>query len=152
METTGEKRKVYNAWYVQQPLENATLFEVRNSTYFLTTDITNILAHCIGDATYLYIMEQVSGQDRFPLYIGKSNSPLLRWRSHLKMLNISAKGSYVAWRRAFDTMSGSVCLSVIGARSLKSAPFPGFPCSVGSIEYQLVSLACGFSPLCMPSP
>lgn len=72
-----------------------------------------------------------------PLYIGKSKHPLHRWKQHLTHL-ARGEGVYARWLPLWER---SLELYVIPDEALQAAPLPGFPVTVGSVEYQLIGLA-----------
>lgn len=89
----------------------------------------------------LYIVSDVEGI--IPVYIGRSNTPLIRWKSHLRGF-IRGAGVYATWRKLLLDDTGKfkkeVGLFLIADSYLLQPPIPGFPCTIGSVEYQLVSL------------
>jgi hypothetical protein len=79
-----------------------------------------------------------------PVYVGKTKSPAHRWKGHLAGL-ASGRGVYTRWRDALLDQRGAArcALSIwlIPASAISDPPIPGFPSTVGAVEYQLVSLA-----------
>lgn len=84
-----------------------------------------------------------------PVYIGKSKNPLIRWNSHIKSL-INGKGSYQRWRSLLlaedETVKYPAFLVIIPDQKINSPVIPGFPSTVGAVEYQLISLASDVYP------
>jgi hypothetical protein len=84
-----------------------------------------------------------------PVYIGKTDDPMVRWRQHLDGW-ASGTGSYARWRQTLLDAEGRVrcplTLLVVPAGAIVRAPLPGFPTTVGSVEYQLVGLAADTFP------
>ena len=71
-------------------------------------------------------------------------SPVQRWRAHLAGVDRGTRG-YARWRESLlDPAGGArcgLCLALVAASTIVGPPIPGFPASVGAVEYQLVSLA-----------
>jgi hypothetical protein len=84
-----------------------------------------------------------------PVYIGKSNNPLNRWQSHIKSL-VKGKGSYQRWRSLLLNETGTfkyaTFLLIVPDYMIAKPVIPGFPHTVGSIEYQLIGLASDVYP------
>jgi hypothetical protein len=82
-------------------------------------------------------------------FLGKTDDPMARWRQHLDGW-ASGTGSYARWRQALLDAEGRVryplTLLVVSAVAIVRAPLPGFPTTVGSVEYQLVGLAADAFP------
>ncbi|TVX99401.1 hypothetical protein [Paenibacillus cremeus] len=97
----------------------------------------------------IYILRLLSQHGAIPIYIGRSNSPVSRWKSHLDRL-IKGKGLYERWHEILLDANGylkeDLDLIVILDTELTIPAIPMFPCTVGSIEYQLVSLASDAYP------
>ena len=69
-----------------------------------------------------------------------------RWnQGHLKKLNKVRKGkstgSYVKWVELLDKVDMSPFILCIQEDDVSFPPIPGFPITIGAIEYQLISLA-----------
>jgi hypothetical protein len=86
-----------------------------------------------------------------PVYIGKADrsTPGVRWQLHLAGW-VRGTGSYARWRVALLDAEGRVryklTLLVVPAVAIVSPPLPGFPTTIGSVEYQLVGLAADAFP------
>jgi hypothetical protein len=95
-----------------------------------------------GLAVYLLFVEEKDGLA--PVYIGRADDTLVRWGQHLDGW-LAGKRSYAAWRRKLLDADGralaNLLLLVVPASAITQPPIPGFPCTVGSVEYQLVGLA-----------
>jgi GIY-YIG catalytic domain-containing protein len=142
-----EKYGIYQTWYNAEKPKSERLFVLDRPKYTITEELKGFLRSCTEDCMYLYIMEVEAGGMRLPLYIGKSRNPASRWGDHFRKLNGVNKGSYASWRKVFETLDNPIYLSVLSENTIQSAPLSGFPCTVGSVEYQLISLAGDFSPL-----
>lgn len=83
------------------------------------------------------------GQD-VPVYVGQASNPVSRWNGHIEGLRKGQK-SYARWRAAlFDTEGRAVAaltLLVVPVAAITRPPIPGFPVTMGAVEYQLVGLA-----------
>jgi hypothetical protein len=104
--------------------------------------IETIVARTAG-AEWLYIV--VADEDPpVPLYVGRTTAPLVRWKSHLASLARGA-GVYARWRESMlDSQGRARCrlpLVLVADSAIIGPPIPGFPSTVGAVEYQLVSLA-----------
>lgn len=96
------------------------------------------------DGEYIYILLIHNEAQLIPVYIGKTNNPLNRWKSHLAAW-ARGKGSYQRWRELLLNDHGlsryDIYLMIIPGQAIMEPPIPGFPCTVGAVEYQLVGLA-----------
>jgi hypothetical protein len=99
---------------------------------------------CLPAAASVYVLLADINGERTPVYVGKAADPLVRWQQHFEGW-VRGTGSYARWRRALLDADGRVLydltLLVVPAGIIVSPPLPGFPCTIGSVEYQLVSLA-----------
>ncbi|MBB6670057.1 GIY-YIG nuclease family protein [Cohnella nanjingensis] len=97
----------------------------------------------------IYILRMWTDEGCIPIYIGRSNAPVTRWKSHLTGL-IGGKKLYSRWQRLLLTEDGlmnqRVDLMIVLDSMIKKPPIPGFPCTIGAVEYQLVSLASDAYP------
>lgn len=79
-----------------------------------------------------------------PLYVGRTTAPVDRWKSHLAGVE-RGTGLYARWRESLLDRRGDarheLWLWLVAAPAIIDSPIPGFPPTVGSVEYQLVSLA-----------
>jgi hypothetical protein len=140
-----EKYRICRTWRDFHKPQAVPLFYRRDGTVLLTEQVDQLLASCSKGGTYLYVMELSAENLHLPLYIGKSNAPSSRWRGgHVRQLNTAPKGSYVSWRRTLSELSDPINLYVLHETDIRQPPLAGFPCSVGAVEYQLVSLASDF--------
>ncbi|CAM3352342.1 hypothetical protein PATA110615_31320 [Paenibacillus taichungensis] len=75
--------------------------------------------------------------------VGRSNNPLNLWKVHLKGL-ARRQGLYKEWRTLLLDDAGifkyKVGLFIVADSVLSHLPIPGFPCTIGSVEYQHMSL------------
>lgn len=146
------KYKLYRDWRAVHLPHAVPLFLKHDTAVLLTDEAGRLLASCSRSGMYLYVMELSVGNHYLPLYIGKSNAPAARWRNgHIRQLNRAAKGSYLLWRRLIFKLSYPISLYVLHESEIQAPPLEGFPCSVGAVEYQLVSLASDFSAFLLNS-
>ena len=100
-----------------------------------------------GSSVYVLLAETVEGP--VPVYIGKADSPLRRWRQHLEGWCLGTR-SYAKWREVLLDPDGlardDLTLLIVPATSIDRPPIPGFPMTIGAVEYQLVGLAEGAYP------
>jgi hypothetical protein len=98
---------------------------------------------------YIYLLCISTNSETIPVYIGKSVNPYTRWKSHLGKL-LEGKGSYLRWKNLLledhDTAKYSLILLIIPDNEIVTPPIPNFPKTVGSVEYQLVSLVSDAYP------
>jgi hypothetical protein len=97
----------------------------------------------------IYLLCIKNELDFIPIYIGKSKTPENRWRSHIKNLHIG-KGSYAKWKSYLlenDRAKQDCMLMVVPEVAIVKPPINDFPKTIGSIEYQLVSLASDAHPV-----
>jgi hypothetical protein len=94
-------------------------------------------------AEWLYLVV-VDEEPPVPVYVGRTTSPVERWSSHLAGL-ARGVGVYARWRAALLDPTGrarsGLWLLFVAASAISEPPIPGFPSTVGAVEYQLVSLA-----------
>jgi hypothetical protein len=100
-------------------------------------------------APSIYILLADINGEATPVYIGKSDEPATRWRQHIDGW-MRGTGSYARWREALldseERIRYDLTLLVVPAEDIVVPPLPGFPTSVGSVEYQLVGLASDAFP------
>jgi hypothetical protein len=114
--------------------------------------LERIRCHCTkfnGSREYIYLLCVSTSQETIPVYIGKSVNPTSRWRGHISKL-LEGKGSYSHWKnlliREDDIATQSLILLIIPENRIENPPIPNFPTTVGSVEYQLVSLVSDAYP------
>ncbi len=137
-----KKRTLLTTWWADFiPTYSVRLFD-RNAPFDPTAAISR-LKGCIP-APSIYILFADSDGEDTPVYIGKADNPLTRWRQHLDGW-AKGMGSYARWRtELLDCNSGvrsDLMLLVVPVDVVTQPPIPGFPLSMGSLEYQLVGLA-----------
>jgi hypothetical protein len=101
-----------------------------------------------GESECIYLLCIINELDYVPIYIGKSKTPANRWRSHIKNL-FDGKASYARWKSFLlenDVAKHNCLLIVVPVIAISEPPISGFPKTIGSIEYQLVSLASDAYP------
>lgn len=98
---------------------------------------------------FIYVLLTEDGSDGVPVYIGRAKNPVARWKSHLQGF-ATGKRSYRRWReRLLDERGHSrypLVLVVIPICEVTIPVIPGFPTTVGALEYQLISLAAEVTP------
>jgi hypothetical protein len=145
----GKKRELLTSWWASfLPDHSCRLFDplapldpeaamARLARLPTTPSVYVLLADIDGEAT--------------PVYIGKADrsTPGVRWQQHLDAWK-RGTGSYARWREALLDAQGRVryalTLLVVPAEAIVSPPLPGFPTTIGSVEYQLVGLAADAFP------
>ena len=108
--------------------------------------------HCSNfrdSSEYIYLLCISTDIETIPVYIGKSVNPYTRWKSHIGKLLVG-KGSYLRWKNLLindnDIAKQSLILLIIPENEIVTPPIPNFPKTVGSVEYQLVSLVSDAYP------
>jgi hypothetical protein len=111
-----------------------------------------IKRHCSDyrdTSEYIYLLCMTSDNDTIPVYVGKSVNPSTRWKSHVRKL-LEGKGSYLRWKNLLiqdhDIAKHTLILLIIPDKGIVTPPIPHFPKTVGSVEYQLVSLVSDAYP------
>jgi len=97
----------------------------------------------------IYVLFAETAEGQVPVYIGKADLPLIRWGQHLDGW-LAGSGVYSDWRLALLDDQGrartNLCLLIVPGAVISRPPKPGFPKTVGSVEYQLVGLAADAYP------
>jgi hypothetical protein len=153
MSDSAKKAELFRAWLVDHALEHAFALFDSKFPYFTPTDhAISVLSSLNANTEYLYIMYMGEGYaDLRPLYIGKTSSPSSRWlQGHLRGLRKAAAGftksHYQGWIEVLREVPTEVYLACIAQENIIRSPIPGFPTTVGSIEYQLIALAADAFP------
>ena len=144
-----EKRVLLQKWlFAHAQGRSAKLFIGCVDTYDLSEAAETLLRsyeETISISLYVaYLNDLQSGL--IPIYIGKSAHPLQRWkdghcRNLAKVKNENKSGSYTRWVRLLERMKTPPFIMCIGQKNVLFPPIPEFPLTIGSIEYQLISLA-----------
>jgi hypothetical protein len=138
------KASLLSAWLARYG-ERRALLAVSGRSIDPRTVLRSIsmIVHAAARDEWLYVLV-ADEKPPVPLYVGRSALPVQRWQSHLAGL-LRGTGGYARWREAILDPEGrarfDLGLVLVSASSIKDAPIPGFPSSVGAVEYQLVSLA-----------
>jgi hypothetical protein len=143
-----EKALLFHLWLNDHKDGNVfPLFSTDYPDFKLTTEAKAFFSLPEQTGLYLYILLARNIHDEYvPLYIGKTSSPRDRWiNGHLRSLNRAVEttrpASYSKWIHSLESMEGELHLFCIHESKVKAPSIPGFPQTIGSIEYQLVSLA-----------
>ena len=144
-----EKKGLLRAWIAAHaPGNSAPLFAAGAPSYQLTPEAVALLKRpSDGVEMKLYVVCLGEPEREAAVaYVGKSADPWARWSGgHLRNLRLAAKGAkrsaYARWVRLFESADKTVHLVCVGERGIGFPPIPRFPGNVGSVEYQLVSLA-----------
>ncbi|GGK38173.1 hypothetical protein GCM10008955_35090 [Deinococcus malanensis] len=146
------KRVLFEAWMAEhQP------FSVQFAQKGEAIDRRTVLARLTTLAgrqrapEYVYVLSERRPEEITPAYVGKARSPVTRWTQHLAGLT-KGEGSYARWRQRFlreghETVRFDLDLLLVGETQVQFPPLPGFPTTIGAVEYQLVGLAAGAYPL-----
>ncbi|MEH7744735.1 GIY-YIG nuclease family protein [Neobacillus drentensis] len=98
---------------------------------------------------HIYLLCMSSDNETIPVYVGKSVNPYTRWKSHIGKL-LEGKGSYLRWKNLLihddNIAKHALILLIIPDNEILTPPIPNFPKTVGSVEYQLVSLVSDAYP------
>jgi hypothetical protein len=148
----AKKKQLLNDW-LNLFKENFKIeFEAQGQKVNKDIILERIKSHCAkfnGSGEYIYLLCVSTNLETIPVYIGKSVNPTSRWRSHISKL-LEGKDSYLHWKnlliRENDTATQSLILLIIPENRIENPPIPNFPTTVGSVEYQLVSLVSDAYP------
>jgi hypothetical protein len=146
------KARLFTTWFEAHRDTNIVpLFSAVAPQFVLIAAAPLFFARPERAGLYLYMLLAKSLHECYPLYIGKTTSPRKRWlQGHLRHLRQARSGaqvgSYSRWVQVLETLEGQAYLFCIHECAITSAPLPGFPMTIGSIEYQLVSLASDAFP------
>jgi hypothetical protein len=142
-----EKARMFTLW-LKDHLDDkvAPLFLTGPPSFELTAEAEAVFDRPEESGLYLYILLIRNADEVIPLYIGKASSPRDRWMNgHLRNLRKACGGvkptGYSKWVKALEKAEGGAYLFCVHESAIKYPPIPGFPKTVGSIEYQLISLA-----------
>lgn len=147
-----EKAKLFTSWLKDHLADNLVhLFSTGFPSFELTEEAKASFSREEQEVFYLYILLVKNLEELIPIYIGKASSPRDRWiNGHLRNLRKAIGAikptSYSEWIKALEKAEGKAYLFCIRENAVKYPPIPGFPKTVGSVEYQLVSLAGGAFP------
>lgn len=144
-----EKKELLRAWLAAHaPRNSAPLFAARAPSYQLTAEAIALLKRRLDGAEMRLYVVCLGDPEREAAvaYVGKSADPWSRWSGgHLRSLRATAKGAkrsaYARWVRLFESADETIHLICVGESRIEFPPILGFPETVGSVEYQLVSLA-----------
>jgi hypothetical protein len=145
---TERKRFLLDTWMERHARDHtAPLFAIPTDQSRLSLEAEELLGRVdrAGKlALYIVCLPHSTG-GLIPVYIGKATSALDRWKNghfpKLRQVRRRGVGSYRRWLDVLDAAEGPIMLVCLSEAALVSAPIPGFPCTVGVVEYQLVTLA-----------
>jgi hypothetical protein len=147
-----KKKQLLNDWLNIFKENSKIEFAAQGQNVNMDLILEGIRCHCAkfnGSGEYIYLLCVSKGKETIPVYIGKSVNPSSRWRSHISKL-LEGKGSYSHWKnlliREDDIANQSLILLIIPENRIENPPIPNFPTTVGSVEYQLVSLVSDAYP------
>jgi hypothetical protein len=142
-----KKRALLTSWWADLlPDHSFRLFE-RLAPLDPKAATVRLAGLTAGPSIYV-LLADMEGETT-PVYIGKADDPSVRWRQHLDGWTCGT-GCYARWRQALLDAEGRVrydlTLLVVPAGAIAQPPLPGFPITIGSVEYQLVGLAADGFP------
>ena len=144
-----QKRFLLQKWLSAHALGRcAQLFAGGLRPYYLSGAAEAMLKAYEGSvsmALYVVYLDQVQS-GVIPVYVGKSAHPLRRWRDGhcrnlTKVWNGKKSGLYARWIQLLEREQTPSFIMCVGEKDILFPPIPEFPLTVGSIEYQLISLA-----------
>lgn len=143
--TYSDKKMLLDAWlsaHMKAPLITLLdLGEIVKRQQMLHR-IGKLASHLPNEICIYVLLTRIAGLN-VPIYVGKSDRLMHRWRSHLNGIQ-RGSGRYSKWRRLLFDNEGKAryetMLMVVPSSHIEEPPIPGFPKTVGSVEYQLVSL------------
>lgn len=143
MNDLKKKKDILTGWW-------AEFIPTRSTLVFNKDDVFNpisafaILKQHAPQTPSIYVLFAGADEDAVPVYIGKAENPVVRWKQHLDGWAKGA-GSYAKWRSSLlDAENKAIVplsLLVVPLDSVTRPPIDGFPTTMGSLEYQLISLA-----------
>ncbi|WP_022800961.1 GIY-YIG nuclease family protein [Deinococcus ficus] len=146
------KRALFEAWMAEHQPFSVPLAEKGEPIHrrSVMARLTS-LAGRQKAAEYVYVLSERRPDEVTPAYIGKTRSPAARWNQHLTAL-AQGEAHYARWRQRFlreghETVRFDLDLLVVGEPHIAFPPLPGFPTTIGAVEYQLVGLAADAYPL-----
>jgi hypothetical protein len=145
-----EKKQLLSCWMKLHLEKFSCSFCLKDEPINSNLIQNNIKKMILGyeGAEYIYLLCINVEQDIIPIYIGKSITPVTRWRSHIKNLQVG-NNSYGEWRnKLFDnqSMKYDCILMVVPDIFILEPPIIGFPKTIGSVEYQLIGLTSDAYP------
>lgn len=149
------KRLLFTKWFFAHlPRNMAPLFTSKNPVYELTMEAEMLLKRKDSQgemSIYIVCLGDMEDDKLFPVYIGKASSLYKRWKDgHLRGLrkaaNEEGESSYNNWVDLFEKMDEKINIVCVNQRDILFSPIPQFPTTIGSIEYQLISLATDAFP------
>jgi hypothetical protein len=147
----NKKKELLNRWYQRFAAGRATCIASKGELLDKQKILSRIGEVVAGFANELsiYILLLDSGTGKVPIYVGKSDTPLIRWSNHLDGLS-HGKSSYRKWKALLSNADGTVkydlTLLVVPKSAIDEPPIPDFPTAVGAVEYQLIALASDAFP------
>lgn len=145
-----EKKRLLHHWLSSHSQNRcARLFDSLSPPLKLSLEAEALLRECQEQSLLCLYVLCIGDIDvcPVPIYVGKSSSPLKRWKNgHLRKLIAAQAGknsgtSYAAWLKLLDCQEKSPSIICLGESDIIFPPIPKFPTTIGSIEYQLISLA-----------
>lgn len=148
-EDKNKKLELFTNWVKEHsPGKYCKVFESLDSEFKVAAEFIQFLKSRASGQYYVYILLEGSPESKYtPLYIGKTSSPLERWlNGHIDGIKAALKdsrkrSSYKMWIERLRNCKLPICLVCISELEVHFPPIPNFPVSIGSIEYQLISLA-----------
>jgi len=128
---------------------------LRQGAALTKADVSQQLKRLLAGRTFglsVYVLFAQAGDQVLPMYIGKAESPLRRWEQHADGW-CRGVHSYAQWRAVLLDSDGlarqDLVLLVVPESAIGRPPIPGFPTTVGAVEYQLVGLVEDAFPGCL---
>lgn len=142
-----KKRELLTGWWSGYlPTYSVRLFD-RSARFDLAVARTRLAG--LPAAPSVYVLFATAADGTAPVYIGKAENPVVRWAQHLDGWQKGARG-YGRWRAALldpdDRALADLTLLVVPVADVRTPPIPGFPVTLGALEYQLVGLAADAFP------
>jgi hypothetical protein len=141
--------KNWISYYLEDYLIDIAVEGQRITRNMIVESIAKQSSNITESKEYIYLLCIYEGNKLIPVYIGKSTNPLIRWKNH-QVKWLSGKGTYFNWKNLLITENEmakyTLKLLIIPENEIINPPIPNFPNTVGSIEYQLISLVSDAYP------
>mgnify|MGYP000890834596 CR=1 FL=1 len=149
---TERKRDLLNVWLALHAPDRTVHLLPEGVSFSYEKAMEQIYEHVMCrevSEEVIYILIAATADGEVPVYVGRSRDVCSRWSTHLVGIG-SGDGVYATWQSMLLTDSmktrWSLSLMVVPGSQIEFPPIPGFPTTIGAVEYQLVSLMADAYP------
>ena len=143
MNEQENRKTILSEWWSEHMPARSFQILNRNELFNPATAFAVLKQHA-PQVPSIYILFAETEDVAAPVYIGKAENPVMRWKQHLDGW-AKGIGSYAKWRRGLLDTEGKavtpVMLLIVPLDAVTRPPINGFPITMGALEYQLISLA-----------